>query len=391
MEEQKQRKKLSLGLRLFIILMAVTLLLCATVFGIWLHGRSVLRSKTVKAPAIDQSDDTQLDSYTIYRDGKYYRYKDGMVNLLLMGVDADEKFDQPQAFGGDYQADEILLAALDTVNDQMTLISVSRDTMCDITILEDDQHQQGVARAQIALSYAYGDGLSVSCELCREAVSTLFHGLEIDGYGAFFLGGVGKLNDAMGGVTVAVPQDLPGLAVFRGMTPGGTATLTGEQARAFIQWREETATGNDGRMQRQKLFLLGAIDQLRRQIKSNPASVLSLYNHRQRLHSHRPRPEPHRLSGHRGRLHAVFRRYPPRTHGGGRRQRPEPSGASGGRGGPERPDPVGFLRGIYTRRQLSHAPAPAVHTAGAFCALYTQMGRRFFCIFRIKLMQKPVK
>ena len=159
----------------------------------------------------------------------------------------------------------------------MTLISVSRDTMCDITILEDDQHQQGVAHAQIALSYAYGDGLSVSCELCREAVSTLFHGLEIDGYGAFFLGGVGKLNDAMGGVTVAVPQDLPGLAVFRGMTPGGTATLTGEQARAFLQWREETATGNDGRMQRQKLFLLGAIDQLRRQIKSNPASVLSLY------------------------------------------------------------------------------------------------------------------
>lgn len=277
MEEQKQRKKLSLGLRLFIILMAVTLLLCATVFGIWLHGRSVLRSKTVKAPTIDQSDDTQLDSYTIYRDGKYYRYKDGMVNLLLMGVDADEKFDQPHAYGGDYQADVILLAALDTVNDQMTLISVSRDTMCDITILEDDQHQQGVAHAQIALSYAYGDGLSVSCELCREAVSTLFHGLEIDGYGAFFLGGVGKLNDAMGGVTVAVPQDLPGLAVFRGMTPGGTATLTGEQARAFIQWREETATGNDGRMQRQKLFLLGAIDQLRRQIKSNPASVLSLY------------------------------------------------------------------------------------------------------------------
>ena len=258
--------------------MAVTLLLCATVFGIWLHGRSVLRSKTVKAPAIDQSDDTQLDSYTIYRDGKYYRYKDGMVNLLLMGVDADEKFDQPQAYGGDYQADVILLAALDTVNDQMTLISVSRDTMCDITILEDDQHQQGVAHAQIALSYAYGDGLSVSCELCREAVSTLFHGLEIDGYGAFFLGGVGKLNDAMGGVTVAVPQDLPGLAVFRGMTPGGTATLTGEQARAFIQWREDNATGNDGRMQRQKLFLLGTIDQLRRQIKSNPASVLSLYN-----------------------------------------------------------------------------------------------------------------
>ena len=95
MKEQKKRKKLPLAMRLFIILLAVTLLLCATVFGIWLHGRSVLRSKTVKAPTIDQSDDIQLDSYTICRDGKYYRYKTGMVNLLLMGVDADEKFSQP--------------------------------------------------------------------------------------------------------------------------------------------------------------------------------------------------------------------------------------------------------------------------------------------------------
>ena len=278
MEEQKTRKKLSLGLRLFIILMAVTLMLCATVLGIWLHGRSVLRSRTVKAPTIDQNDNAQLDSYTVYRNGKYYRYKDGMVNLLLMGVDADEKFSQPHAYGGDYQADVILLAALDTVNDEMTLISVSRDTMCDIAILEDDQRRQGVARAQIALSYAYGDGLTVSCELCREAVSTLFHGLEIDGYGAFFLGGVGKLNNALGGVTVTVPDGLPDIPAFYGMTPGSTVTLTGDQARAFIQWREEDAAGNDGRMQRQKQFLLSAISQLRSQIKSSPTSVLSLYN-----------------------------------------------------------------------------------------------------------------
>ena len=279
MKEQKKRKKLPLAMRLFIILLAVTLLLCATVFGIWLHGRSVLRSRTVKAPAIDQSDNAQLDSYTIYRDGKYYRYKTGMVNLLLMGVDADEKFSQPQAYGGDYQADVILLAALDTVNNQMTLISVSRDTMCDIAILEDDRHQQGVAHAQIALSYAYGDGLTVSCELCREAVSTLFHGLEIDGYGAFFLGGLSKLNDVLGGVTVTVPEDLPfQMAAFRGMTPGSTVTLTGDQARAFIQWREEDAAGNDGRMQRQKQFLLSAVSQLRQQIRRNPTSALSLYN-----------------------------------------------------------------------------------------------------------------
>lgn len=272
MEEQKKRKKLPLALLLFIILMAVTLLLCATVFGIWLHGRSVLRSKTVSAPTIDQNDDTQLDSYTVYRDGKYYRYKSGMVNLLLMGVDADEKPDQPHEYGGDYQADVLVLAALDTENDKMTLISISRDTMCDITILADDQHQQGVARAQIALSYAYGDGLDVSCQLCCEAVSALFHGLEIDGYGAFFLGGVSVLNNALGGVTVTVPNMVPGMDI------GSTVTLTGQQARSFIQWRKDDETGNDERMQRQKQYVLSAISQMRQKIVSNPTSVLSLYN-----------------------------------------------------------------------------------------------------------------
>lgn len=272
MEEKKQRKRLPLVLRLFIILMAITLLLCATVFGIWLHGRSVLRSKTVSAPTIDQNDNTQLDNYTIYHNGQYYRYKTGMVNLLLIGVDADEKPDQPHEYGGDYQADVLVLAALDTESNEMTLISISRDTMCDITILGDAQRQQGVARAQIALSYAYGDGLSVSCQLCCEAVSALFHGLDIDGYGAFFLGGVNVLNDALGGVTVTVPNTVPGMDI------GSTVTLTGDQARRFIQWRKEDATGNDERMQRQKQYLLSAISQTRQRIRTNPTSVLTLYN-----------------------------------------------------------------------------------------------------------------
>ena len=271
--EKHKRKRLSTPLLLLIILLSITLLLCTAVLGIWLHGRSLMQSRTVSAPSMDETE--QLDNYTVYHDGKYYRYKEGMINLLLMGVDADEKPAEPHAYGGDYQADVILLAAMDTKANEMTLIAISRDTMCDIAVMEDGQEK--VARAQIALSYAYGDGLNASCALCREAVSTLFHGLEIDGYGAFFLGGVGKLNDALGGVTVTVPEGLPDIAGFRGMTPGSNMALSGEQARAFIQWREENAEGNAGRMQRQKQYLLSAISQARQQVKSNPASVLSLY------------------------------------------------------------------------------------------------------------------
>lgn len=50
MEQEKQtqpeqkKKRLSTPLLIFIILMAVTLTLCAVVAGIWLHGRSSLRN-----------------------------------------------------------------------------------------------------------------------------------------------------------------------------------------------------------------------------------------------------------------------------------------------------------------------------------------------------------
>lgn len=51
MEQEKQeapvqgkKKRLSTPLLIFIILMAVTAVLCAIVAGIWLHGRSSLRN-----------------------------------------------------------------------------------------------------------------------------------------------------------------------------------------------------------------------------------------------------------------------------------------------------------------------------------------------------------
>lgn len=76
MEENKRRRRISTPLLLFLILMGITLALCLTVLGIWLHGRSVLRSKTAEPPAIS-TDSSVLDQHTVYHERKYYRYKDG--------------------------------------------------------------------------------------------------------------------------------------------------------------------------------------------------------------------------------------------------------------------------------------------------------------------------
>lgn len=81
------------------------------------------------------------------------------MNLLLIGVDSDNKPAAPLPYGSDNQADVILVAALDTDANKMTLISVSRDTMCDIGVPDDTGEISGVAHTQLALSFSNGDGL----------------------------------------------------------------------------------------------------------------------------------------------------------------------------------------------------------------------------------------
>ena len=105
MEQEKQeapvqgkKKRLSTPLLIFIILMAVTAVLCTIVAGIWLHGRSSLRNGG-SAPTVTPGGTEQLDSYTVLHDGKYYRYKEHMVNLLLIGVDSDNKPAAPLPYG----------------------------------------------------------------------------------------------------------------------------------------------------------------------------------------------------------------------------------------------------------------------------------------------------
>ena len=46
MEENKRRRRISTPLLLFLILMGITLALCLTVLGIWLHGPSITTGNT---------------------------------------------------------------------------------------------------------------------------------------------------------------------------------------------------------------------------------------------------------------------------------------------------------------------------------------------------------
>lgn len=281
--KKRGEKKLSLTVKLLIGLLIVTLLLCLTVLILWLRGRHAM-TETHVAPhfpevtseeaaetdvpvaAVTDDDDGTVISYK----GKYYRYNEDVTNILLIGVDSDST----EVGKESQQSDLIVLAALDRAKNKITLLNIPRDAMCDMEILSDDGTYEGTAYAQIALSYAYGRNPEECAELCKNAVSAVFCGLPIHGYGAFYMDGIPALNDALGGVTVTILDDYP----FKDMPAGKEMKLNGEQARRYMKSRlTDRVDASLLRLSRQKQYLLALINQAKATLRAEPSKIVPLY------------------------------------------------------------------------------------------------------------------
>ena len=134
----------------------------------------------------------------------------------------------------------------------------------------------GRQTAQIALSHAYGDGLEESCENSLDAVSNLFYGLPIHGYCALNMSVVSKLNDAVGGVDVVIPESANGLE--KGWTTGAEVHLEGDAAYQFIHYRDTAQEQSaEARLERQKQYLKKFILQAKKAMKQDMTLPLQLY------------------------------------------------------------------------------------------------------------------
>lgn len=276
-----EKKKLHPLLVVVIVLLLLAMTLCGVVLGLWLHGRSAMNEPTEGPNLPEQEEQTEKTGSFVEYNGKRYQYNEDMKNILLMGIDSDKNPDE--AAGSHDQADVFVLAAMDLNQNKMTLISLSRDIMCNIPIEDNDNQQIGLKKTQLALAYAYGDGRHGSCKIARDAVSNIFYGLPIQGYGAYYLNGVADLNDAVGGVTVNLIFDYPfyvcdGAKRLTEDLEGKDVTLTGKEAAAYIRARDENRPDANGlRMQRQKQYMLALISKAKDSAMKNPASIMEMY------------------------------------------------------------------------------------------------------------------
>ena len=216
------------------------------------------------------------EGYQLETDGATYTRRKDVSAYLIIGVDKAGPVSSGDLIGG--QCDVLMVLAVDNAAKQFTLLQLHRDSMVDVDITDYYGGLTGVSKKQqICFSHTYGSGDTKSCENTVRAVSRLLGGLKIDGYVSLNYGGVSPVNDAIGGVSVKIEDDMTNMDPA--FVKGETVLLSGEQALQFVRARMSVGDGtNTSRMRRQRTYLSALSAKLREEMKGNSAVINDMYN-----------------------------------------------------------------------------------------------------------------
>lgn len=231
-------------------------------------GNIRLHSSTVNAG--------NMQYRTVTHNGKEYRYNDDILHILCLGIDKEEvmweRDDDGNSIG---QADALFVASLNPKTDEVTVLSIPRDTMVILDMYDSAGGYRGQRAGQITLQYAYADGMEKSATLTAQRVSELLNGIPIHGYAAINLSCISVLNDAVGGVDVTLEEDYTDINPL--FVKGETVHLEGVLAEEFVARRNfhqpQTAYK---RLFRQKQYLTAFFEKAKAALKQNPALFVDL-------------------------------------------------------------------------------------------------------------------
>lgn len=222
----------------------------------------------------EQEQDTPR-SRTLTLDGVDYYPRQDIFVVLLMGIDQAGEVKPAEEGHWAEAVDMVMLLIFDEKNENLTLLSLNRDTMLEMPALNAQGWEEGTFFGQLAQSHMYGTGLEDSCENTKVTVSRFLNNIYIDYYLAMNMDAVGILNDAVGGVTVNVEDD------FSAVDPTlekGVQKLNGDQAITFVQSRWGVGDElNVSRMSRQQAYMESFTRQLREKNEADSTFVLQAY------------------------------------------------------------------------------------------------------------------
>ena len=261
--QRKKQKMLILGLAAAVIFVG----LAATVVV-----NKLKEQKNYHVTGINSVDVGAGYRYTEYN-GKKYQYNNRVTTLLYAGLDSFDELKKTATYGDKARADSIMLIVLDEASKKMSVVAINRDTMTEVHRFSRKGDDLGVYVTHLGYAYTNGDGGEASCENLKTAVSTLFNNLPIDGYMVSNQTSIVMINDLVGGVTVTVPND-DLAAKYPELTTGNVVTLDESNVRAYVQQRDTAVDfSNEGRIERQKSFVLSFMDEFGSMVKEDASSV----------------------------------------------------------------------------------------------------------------------
>ena len=176
-----------------------------------------------------------------------YQFKESMLNLLLMGLDADEGRYKTM---GAFRTDTMILVSIDFTENTVDMISIPRDSYVKIPGRKE--------RGRVNAAFVYGGGLKKDgFTTTIQTVQDLFGGIPIHYYAAIDMNAFIKIIDGFGGITYEVDVPVSSAGLDRGIQK-----LNGVQTLAYARHRK-TAGGDIDRVNRQQRLLMGILDQLK--------------------------------------------------------------------------------------------------------------------------------
>lgn len=221
-------------------------------------------------------DDFVVQSSAItYNDIRYVK-NPALQTVLVMGLDTLDVLESSESYNNDYLSDFLALMIFDDQAETYKILTINRDTITDIPVLDISGEFIGYKDGQIALAYSYGDGLDSSAQNSVDAVSSLLMDININRYITLGMSAIPIINDAVGGVTLEILADYS--SVDPEMQEGVTLTLTGEQALTYIRNRVSLDdSSNLYRMERQSQYINAMYEQMYDTVNSGSMS-LSILN-----------------------------------------------------------------------------------------------------------------
>lgn len=288
-EETIEKKKFGFGAMTVVTILAILLVIAGMVLIMRMLGKNRLSRVIAGTEAVDLGEtDTGgvlSENQILYRN-QIYELNQDLITILVMGIDKETvtsiggqswSADAEGEFAGG-QADALFLMVLNPHDKNVYVIAINRNSMVDVDVWDEYGNYQGIFKKQVALQHGYGDGGEESCERQVKTVSRMFHNIPIHSYAAVSMDAIPELNDAVGGITVEVLDDIVYPEYDMNLHQGETVTLHGEQAYWYVRLRNENAfNSNELRLQRQKQYLTTFAAEAKNQATSDIRVAVSLY------------------------------------------------------------------------------------------------------------------